>query len=295
MYTICVQIKYLYTIRTLTSTGFNVIDSSMPKHHPDRKFNCKALMLLWTGDRPAQCKVAGLSLKRCHWCHYRPMWSRACNRLVWGDYRSFLPKVPLHPYRTSSSFGRPCLLDPPVHRSHESFLQAATDQVDYLKQRTATGNPLPANAQPWHDTGIKEMSALFLFPLFNMTWDVAPDGMHTIPNYAEDHLFPLWKGLRTPAKPRPLKLRDENDSRGPWTEEDNERVIRAWEELCEHLDTWTLSKVRDSHTHPLSTILLQMIASVRKPVRNLTLGHGHSEVNQSGFVVIWKYFLVGRT
>lgn len=122
--------------------GVPVVDSTYPEGAAGRRFNCRVLQLLWSGDFPALCKVSGSHEKCCHWCHYKSKYSPEINRRAWGDFRRWLPED--HADRTAIAFGPPCHDPPPAHRTHQEYEQAALEQEAYLRRRNPrTGKPLP--------------------------------------------------------------------------------------------------------------------------------------------------------
>ena len=87
---------------SLYSTGIPCVDSSIRPGGEDRVFKCRANLLFWTGDYPAQAKTSGTHEKTCHWCCHKSSPSPESNRRAWVDFRRFLPDN--HEYRSQSPF-----------------------------------------------------------------------------------------------------------------------------------------------------------------------------------------------
>ena len=88
---------------------------------PNREFNCKCILPLWTGDYPGQAAVSGTHSKCCHWCTAKSSAAPEVNRRVWDGYRSHLPAR--HPMREPSGFydSRDDNPVPPV-RTHAQYV-----------------------------------------------------------------------------------------------------------------------------------------------------------------------------
>lgn len=105
-------------------------------------------------------------------------------------------------------------------------------------------NPTTHKAhEPYKDSGVKEYSPFFWFPLLHIIWDLCIDGMHTIPGWLKDHFLPVLRGVRYPAQPKARKLRDKDHPKGAWTKQDNKRLKKMHKEVCKQLDLWKLPKV----------------------------------------------------
>ena len=175
------------------------------------------------GDYPAQAKVTGTHDKVCHWCRYISEPSPETNRRKWCNFRAFLGED--HPYRTAPYFGAPCHDQCPPPRTHDGYI------ADALAQKNHVGLQ---KDQPYKATGVKDLCPLRLLPLFDLTWDIVMDAMHTIPGWAKAHIFPLFRGTRTPATPKWRKSKSNAEN---WA------LQRAHTDVLEDLKSWKLTKV----------------------------------------------------
>lgn len=192
---------------------------------PGRYFSCRAVLLYWTGDYPAQAAVSGTHSKQCHWCSVKSVNSPEITRRCWDRYRRYLG--PQHSFRMDvDRFGSVETDEPPPTRTHAQYVDDA-----YAQQRYRGF----AKYQPYKTTGVKEVSPLHFLPLFDIVWDVMPDMMHIVPDLFKGHIVPMLRGQRDPAKVRARKT---------WTAERNEALLRQHAKAKEHLKTWTLSEVR---------------------------------------------------
>lgn len=73
-----------------------------------------------------------------------------------------------------------------------------------------------------------------MVPLFDIVWDILPDGMHTLPGWLKAHTFPLFTGRRNPAKPK---------WRTTWSNEDNKKLQARHAEVLAEMNTWKIPKV----------------------------------------------------
>ena len=93
------------------------------------------------------------------------------------------------------------------------------------------------NAHPKHKTGIKMSTPLGYFPLFDIIWDILPDMMHVLEGFQKTHLLKLLKGERSAARPRrPVSFADK------LAEQAYNALLKEYEALLAHIDTWKLSK-----------------------------------------------------
>ena len=91
----------------------------------------------------------------------------------------------------------------------------------------------PRIHRPSKEHGVKEVSPLNFYPMFDLVWDVMPDMMHIGPGVWKRHILAALRGKRTPAQPKPRRT---------WTEEQNQELARNYLAVVKHLHTWTLSK-----------------------------------------------------
>ena len=201
--------------------GVTVCDATVAVSHPDYVFQCRVILLYWTGDYPAQAAVSGTHSKTCHWCRHKSVHAPEINRRCWCDYRRFLPEG--HELRQHASFGPPEHLPPPEPRDHDSFV---ADAVANLRWR---GTKKDA---PYKATGVKELSPLAALPLFDLVWDILPDMMHVLPNIWKAHVFQMLVGNRMPKKPRPRKSLDKAA---------NAELAASHEDAVRELAEWRLS------------------------------------------------------
>ena len=73
--------------------GVFVTDSTVPRGMSGRHFRCKNILLLWTGDQPAQALVSGMHSKCCHWCHFEGVKRPEVSRMCWRDHRKCLGTI----------------------------------------------------------------------------------------------------------------------------------------------------------------------------------------------------------
>jgi hypothetical protein len=107
-------------IHVITS-GVSCVDASLPRG-PGKLFDCKCILLYWTGDYPAQASVSGTHSKTCHWCAFKSSPAPECTRRAWGSYRRYLPQG--HPFRRASARFGPVENRPsPEPRTHNDFVQ----------------------------------------------------------------------------------------------------------------------------------------------------------------------------
>lgn len=71
-----------------------MVDHSVRVGQSGRRFRCKAILLFWTGDYPAQAKVSGTHAKVCHWCSMKSKHAPEINRRCWDDFRRYLRTHP---------------------------------------------------------------------------------------------------------------------------------------------------------------------------------------------------------
>ena len=202
--------------------GVTACDSTVPITSLDYVFQCRVILLYWTGDYPAQAMISGTHSKTCHWCRHKSCHAPEINRRCWCDYRRYLPEG--HTLRTHGSFGVPEHLPPPSARDHAGFVD------DALANRRHTGAKKYA---PYKSTGVKELSPLASLPFFDLVWDVLPDMMHVLPNIWKAHIFQMFVGKRTPAKPRERKS---------LTDKENAHLLAAHDDALTELDEWHLSE-----------------------------------------------------
>jgi hypothetical protein len=198
-----------------------VVDHSVRRGSAGRRFRCKAILLYWTGDYPAQAKVSGTHSKTCHWCTLKSRHAPEISRRAWDGFRRFLP--PDHPYRTNPAFGPPEYDPPPAARTHEGFKAAA------LANEVWDGAKCHA---PYKTSGVKELSPLAFLPLFCLIWDILPDMMHIILGIWKRHIMMLLAGKRTPAAVKRRKK---------LTPAENDQLIADAASVKAILKTWKLS------------------------------------------------------
>ena len=171
--------------------GITVCDSTRAYSDPDYTFQCRVILLYWTGDYPALALVSGTHSKMCHWCRMVSVHSPEITRRCWCDYRRYLPSD--HPWRRHGAFGAPETRPSPEPRNHPGYVADAVANINhrgYKKDR------------PYKTTGVKELSMLGALPYFDLVWDVLPDMMHIVSVIWKGHVFQMFVGKRTPAKPK---------------------------------------------------------------------------------------------
>ena len=223
------------------------MDGTVRGDHARRVFLCKSALLYWTGDYPAQSKVSchhdkvlvhmayththtiAIHSKHtqqvCHWCTYKSQPAPEINRRKWGEFRRWLPNN--HPYRHEARFGDAEVRGPPALRTHAAYV------ADGTRNASHTGKKMDA---PYKETGIYDVSPLVNVPLFNIVWDVLADVMHTVPRFWKGHMFPLFRGVRTPSAPRTRKT---------WTDGANKKLLQDHVNVKQQMLDWTLDKVRE--------------------------------------------------
>jgi hypothetical protein len=107
-------------------------------------------------------------------------------------------------------------------RTHADFVADALEQAEYEG---------PKVRAPYKRTGVKELSPLRFLAFFDLVWDLLPDMMHIIMGIWKAHIFPMLRGLRTPAFPKP---------RMKWTQAENERLLINHQKVLALLKKWAL-------------------------------------------------------
>lgn len=204
------------------NTGITVCDSTLALADLDYVFQCRVMLLYWTGDYPAQALVSGTHSKTCHWCRHKSRHAPEINRRCWCDYRRYLPED--HELRAHGAFGLPEGLPPPEHRSHAGFVEDALANVRH--------RGLKKDA-PYKSTGVKSLSPLAALPMFDLVWDVLPDMMHVVPNIWKAHVFQMFMGKRNPAQPR---------ARKSLSKKENDELMAEHKEAVAELKAWHLSE-----------------------------------------------------
>ena len=202
--------------------GMTIRDRSLQKDHTDYIFQCRTILLYWTGDYPAQALVSGTHSKTCHWCTHKSTPAPEISRRCWCDFRRYLPEG--HHLREHASFGTPEHREAPSPRTHTQFVKdgKANQQHRGFKKDA-----------PYHRTGVKMLSPLASLPLFNLVWDVLPDMMHIITGIWKRHIFAMFVGTRKPTRPK---------ERSSWSKRDNDNLIRDHNTALVNLEGWILSK-----------------------------------------------------
>ena len=90
--------------------------------------------------------------------------------------------------------------------------------------------------------GIKRLSPLVYFPLFDIIWDILPDLMHIIEGLQKTHILPLLKRKRKPKVPKPLKKRKVQTPKDAQKREAAFKKVQATHaKVVAHVHTWELS------------------------------------------------------
>ena len=202
--------------------GVVAADTSIGAGQADHLFRCRVMLLFWTGDYPAQALSSGTHSKTCHWCTHKSVHAPEVNRRCWCDYRRFLPAD--HELRMHARYGAPETRPPPDPRTHAGFVADAVENV------THRGFKKDA---PYKRSGVKELSPLGALPMFNLVWDILPDMMHIIPGVWARHIFGMFNGERTPARPKQRKK---------FTDAENRELQKQHEDALKHLASWTLTQ-----------------------------------------------------
>lgn len=98
---------------------------------------------------------------------------------------------------------------PPDIRTHAGFV------CDAKRNEAYRGPSIDA---PWKIGGVKELSPLAAYPLFDLVWDILPDLMHIITGIWKRHIFKVFLGRRNPSKPKPRRT---------WTAAENELLMEV--------------------------------------------------------------------
>ena len=202
--------------------GVRVSDYAAPTGSVDRRFWCRACLLYWCGDYPAQALVSGTHSKTCHWCTLKSVHAPEVSRRCWGTYRRYLPSD--HPFRVNPDFGCVEERPAPATRTHAEFVEDAR-----ANERWRGAN----KDAPYKSSGVKQLSPLVHLPLFDIVWDILPDLMHIISGIWKRHIIELLKGTRTPA---PVK------DRKSLSAAENAQLQREYTIACAQLKTWSLDK-----------------------------------------------------
>ena len=110
--------------------GIRTIDATAPVDSALRVFTCKGILLNWTGDYPAQCKIAGHHELMCHWCDEHGEHRPELKRKTYGGFRRYLAADAGE--RTDPAYGPPEVRPPPPGRTHKSYVDDAERQRDYV-------------------------------------------------------------------------------------------------------------------------------------------------------------------
>ena len=202
--------------------GVRAYDASVPVGMPGHYFRCKCILLLWSGDYPGISSVSGMSGGRCHWCHYAHEHVAAVNRKCWDDHRCLLPRD--HRFQLDAEFGG-IAPERPALRTHAEVIEAAVENEAW------EGKQDSRNA-PWQKTSVKQLSPLCALPLFDMIWDMGPDGMHLNDNIFETHGIDVLCGRRHPNRPK---------ARASWSTKENQQLQKDYEYEIKICDKWQLS------------------------------------------------------
>ena len=202
--------------------GVPVTDTSVRLGASGRRFLCKAVLLFWTGDYPAQAKVSGTHDKTCHWCTMKSSHAPEISRRCWDGFRRYLPDN--HPYRRLDRFGAPELRTAPPARTHAGFVADAKANEAWQGAKKDC---------PYKTTGVKELSPLCYLPLFCLIWDILPDLMHIIAGIWKRHIMEILKGKRAPAAVKPRKK---------YSDAENRRLQDDHKAVIDLLKSWKLTE-----------------------------------------------------
>ena len=222
----------------------------MPAGSPHRVFRCRCVLLYWTGDYPAQAAVSGTHSKLCHWCRCKSTYSPETNRRCWDGYRRYTGAYAArnhtrfffiilsqtghdlsladdnHPFRRDAAhFGTIEEGPAPSNRTHREYMDDARRQMLHRGLK---------KDQPYKTTGVKEQSPLHVLPMFDVVWDVTMCLMHAVPRIWKGHIFPMMRGKRYPAQPKPRKK---------FTALENAALMGQHAAAKAALKTWKLDKV----------------------------------------------------
>lgn len=200
--------------------GFTIVDGSMAPGAAGRTFTCRVVLLYWTGDYPAQALASGTHSKMCHWCTLHSVHAPEISRRCWCDYRRYLPEG--HDMRAHAGFGAPEMRFPPPPRTHAGYMRAAKQNRNYRG---------PEKNAPYKRTGVKWLSPLAAVPLMDMVWDFLPDMMHIVQGIWKQHIFKMFRGERTPARPKRRKT---------WTDKANDDLMMQHRLVLEQMPRWEL-------------------------------------------------------
>jgi hypothetical protein len=129
-----------------------------------------------------------------------------------------------HPFRRDlQKFGQSELNPPPEARTHAGFVKDALDMKTYRGYKTHA---------PYKRTGVKELSPLAAYPMFDIVWDILMDVMHLWPGYVKRNLMAAMQGQRTPAACKPRKK---------YTPAENKQLAEDHEAVLQDLKDWTVT------------------------------------------------------
>ena len=257
-------------------TGVKTVDYSLSEDDPKRTFMCRAILLFWTGDYPAQAMVSGMHSKACHWCVQESTYAPEINRVCWGNYRQHLPEN--HVYRNHGGFGSREKRPVPVPRTHEDFFVHGKANESYSG---------PASQAPCKSTGIKEATPLMALPKFNVVWDILGDMMHIISGVWKRHIFCLLAGNRGIAVPKP---------RASWTEQQNRKLAADYKTVEEKMRAWELPKAMKAAVDRRSVNLGGQVGWIRnnlqlfKHTSTLTSHDWYLLVQGAGDYILYNIF-----
>jgi hypothetical protein len=118
--------------------------------------------------------------KACHWCEGDWPKDKAYNRHCFGGHYRWLHHG--NPLRPDGETAPPARTPASVARDAE-----ASNEADEAWKH---------KAHPRKATGVNSISALSLYPMFDIVWDVMPDWMHIIKNLVLPHFIKVVKGER---------------------------------------------------------------------------------------------------
>jgi hypothetical protein len=143
--------------------------------------------------------------KCCRWCNSTFVKCWAVNRMMCGNFRSFLP--PNDPMRQQGVYGHKETAAPPTPRTHQEMVADALESERYSR---ANPGKEDHNDHPRYRTGVFKVCPLSLLPCWDMVWDFLPDWMHMTKGYFMGHMLPLMKGKRAPGAPTILANRNQD-------------------------------------------------------------------------------------
>ena len=145
--------------------------------------------------------------RACHWCEGTWKKNKAYNRHCFGGHQRWLDQA--NPLRTDSATAPPARTPASVARD----------------ARVSNDSDLPWDDKehPRRASGVNGISALSLYPMFDIVWDILPDWMHIIKNLVLPHFIKVVKGKRKLKMPAYKKVPDEG---GGATRAEIDAIIR---------------------------------------------------------------------